>query len=160
MFGKLSKIFKRHVEFTPERLEADKGLYIVVGLLVVFGLVMLASASSIVAYNKYQDTYHFFKPQLLSVAIGGLAFWFFSRIDYRRLRVFALPSLILSILLLLLVFIPGLGREVNGSRSWINIFGFSLQPAELVKLSFIAINQLKHINVFGFSLYFTELLLC
>jgi cell division protein FtsW len=98
---------------------------------------MLASASSIVAYNSYHDTYYFFKRQFVSILVGGALFWILSKINYRRLRIFALPALIVSFLLLLLVFIPGLAREVNGSRSWINVLGFSLQPAELVKLTFI-----------------------
>jgi cell division protein FtsW len=135
MFSRLASIFRRHVDLSPSRLESDRSLRLIVGLLLVFGLIMLASASSIVAYNDYHDAYHFFKRQFLSIAIGTAAFWIFSRLDYRKLRIFALPALIISVVLLLLVFIPGLGREVNGSRSWLNIFGFSLQPAELVKIS-------------------------
>lgn len=135
MFSRLASLFRRNVALSADHLESDKSLRIIIGLLLVFGLIMLASASSIVAYNDYQDSYHFFKRQFVSVVIGVVSFWFFSKIDYRRLRVFALPSLIVSIILLLLVFVPGLGREVNGSQSWLNIFGFSLQPAELVKIS-------------------------
>jgi len=135
MFSRLRNLIRNNIKLSADHLESDKSLRIIIGLLLVFGLIMLASASSIVAYNDYHDSYHFFKRQFLSVIIGIASYWFFSKIDYRRLRVFALPSLIVSIILLLLVFIPGLGREVNGSRSWLNIFGFSLQPAELVKIS-------------------------
>jgi len=137
MFARLKTFFNKHVEFSPERLESDQVFRIVVALLLIFGLIMLASASSVMAYNSYHDTYYFFKKQFISVVIGVAAFWFFSKINYRRLRLFALPFLIFSIVLLLLVFIPGLGRVVNGSKSWLNIFGFSVQPAELVKFTFI-----------------------
>jgi cell division protein FtsW len=137
MFSRLIALFRRHIDFSPKRLEADRALYITIGLLLLFGLIMLASASSIVAYNSYHDTYYFFKRQFVSILVGGALFWILSKINYRRLRIFALPALIVSFLLLLLVFIPGLAREVNGSRSWINVLGFSLQPAELVKLTFI-----------------------
>lgn len=137
MFARLKNLFQRHVEFAPQRLDIDRGLYITIGLLLLFGLVMLASASSIVAYNTYNDTYYFFKRQFVAIVAGGALFWFFSKVDYRKWRLFALPAFIVSILLLLLVFIPGLGREINGSRSWINVFGMSVQPAELVKLCFI-----------------------
>lgn len=137
MFAKFKNLLRRHVEFAPERLDIDRSLYITIALLLLFGLIMLASASSIVAYNTYQDTYYFFKRQFLAILAGGLLFWFFSKVDYRKWRLFALPAFIVSIALLLLVFIPGLGREVNGSRSWINILGLSMQPAELVKLCFI-----------------------
>lgn len=135
MFKRLLSLFRKHVEFVPDRLEADRSLKVITGLLLGFGVIMLASASSIVAYNTYHDTYYFFKRQVVSIAIGALFFWFFSKIDYRKLRAFALPALIASFVLLLLVFIPGLGREVNGSQSWLNIFGYSIQPAEFVKLS-------------------------
>lgn len=137
MLAWLKSLFNKHVEFSPEKLESDQVFKIVVILLLIFGLVMLASASSITAYNTYQDTYFFFKKQLLSVVVGVAAFWFFSKINYRRLRFLALPALIISIILLLLVFIPGLSREINGSRSWLHVFGFSIQPAEIVKLTFI-----------------------
>ncbi len=135
MFSRLLHFFKRHL--APERLEPDRKLLIIVGLLVVFGLVMLASASSVVAYKTYGDAYYFFKHQLFGVAIGALAFILLSKFDYRHLKKFALPFLVISVLLLCLVFIPGLGRIVNGSRSWINLFGFSVQPAEFVKLSLL-----------------------
>ncbi len=133
MFQKLSLFIKRH--FAPNRLEIDRTFLILVILLVGFGLVMLTSASSIVAYKTYQDSYFFLKQQLIGVIIGGGLFWFLSKIDYRHLRKVALAFLALSLILLLLVFIPGLGKEVNGSRSWLDIFGHSFQPSEFVKLS-------------------------
>ncbi|MCX6792898.1 MAG: putative lipid II flippase FtsW [Candidatus Falkowbacteria bacterium] len=137
MFARLKALFNKHVEFSPDRLESDQVFKVVVALLLIFGLIMLASASSITAYNSYQDTYYFFKKQFVSILVGVACFWFFSKINYKRLRFFALPALIISIVLLLLVFIPGLGKEINGSKSWLNIFGYSLQPAEFVKLTFI-----------------------
>lgn len=121
--------------FTPERLASDRAFIVCAAIIVAFGLVMLTSASSVVAYKTYHDTYYFLKHQLVAVAIGAAAFWFFAKIDYRRLRVVALGFLILSLGLLLLVFVPGLGRVVNGSHSWITLFGQSIQPAEFVKLA-------------------------
>lgn len=137
MFARLKEFYNKHVGITPEKLESDQVFKIVVGLLLIFGLVMLASASSVMSYNTYQDTYYLFKKQFVNVIIGVLAYLFFSKIDYRKLRLVALPALILSIVFLLLVFIPGLGKVTNGSRSWLNIFGYSIQPAEIVKLFFI-----------------------
>ena len=137
MFNFLKSIFNKHVEFSPDKLRSDQAFKFIVIILLVCGLVILASASSVVAYNSYQDTYFFFKKQLFWVFLGLLAFWFLSKINYRKLRFFAWPSLILAIILLGLVFVPGLGREYNNSQSWLNIFGFSLQPSELAKLLFI-----------------------
>lgn len=135
MFSRLFSFVQRY--FTADRLRVDQPFAWVVIILVAFGLVMLTSASSVVAYSTYSDSYYFLKHQLLSVAIGAAAFWFFSRFDYKHLRKLALFLLIISLALLALVFIPGLGREVNGSRSWITILGFSVQPTEFVKLTFI-----------------------
>lgn len=135
MFSRLWFSLKKH--FLPDRLKIDRVFLITIFIIILFGLVMLSSASSIVAYSSYNDTYYFLKHQLISVGIGAIAFWLASKIDYRFLRKIAFYLLILSLIFLILVFIPGLGREVNGSQSWINIFGFSVQPAEFVKLSFI-----------------------
>lgn len=138
MFDRLKNLLRGKSEFSSKHPHIDRRLIAITALLVVFGLIMLASASSIVAYNTYQDTYYFFKRQLLSILIGVFVFWVCSKIDYKIFKKLALPMLIASIGILLLVFIPGLGREVNGSQSWLNIFGFSVQPSELVKFSFLA----------------------
>jgi cell division protein FtsW len=130
-------LFRRLFNPASERIETDRTLKIVVVLLLVFGLIMLASASSITAYNTYHDTYYFFKHQFLSIIVGLIAFVILSKFNYKHLRLLALPALAFSVVLLLLVFIPGLGKTVNGSHSWLNILGLSIQPAEFVKLSFI-----------------------
>lgn len=135
MFSRFTFFIKKH--FLPERLTIDRGFMICIIVIITFGLIMLTSASSIIAYSTYNDAYYFLKHQLLSVAIGAVAFWLASRIDYKHLRKIAFFLLLCSLGLLILVFIPGLGKEVNGSRSWINFFGFSLQPAEFVKLTFV-----------------------
>jgi cell division protein FtsW len=98
---------------------------------------MLSSATSAVAYVNYNDTYFFLKHQLFGLVLGVGVFWITSRIDYHIWKKYALGFLLISIGLLLLVFIPGLAATYGSSRSWINIFGFSLQPSEFVKISFL-----------------------
>lgn len=118
--------------------EPDKTMMVAIGIVVVFGLVMLSSASSAIAYvTKGQDIYYFFKNQLVGIGMGLAAMWFFYRVDYHLWRRYGFLFLVVSIALLLLVFIPGLSATWGKSRSWINIFGFSLQPSELVKISFL-----------------------
>ncbi len=132
------KNFVKSLITTSAELEkSDKILLATVGILLVFGLIMLSSASAIIAYNKYQDSYYFFKHQLFGLILGLIFFWFFSKLDYHIWRKYALGMLIASIVLLLLVFIPGLSARWGSARSWINVFGFSLQPSEFVKLSFL-----------------------
>jgi len=115
----------------------DKGLLIAIIGLVLFGLLSLSSASSIVSYEKFGDPYYYFKHQLFALGAGIVAFYFFANFDYRRLKKYAPIFLFFSIILLLLVFIPGLSAHYGKARSWINVFGFSLQPSEFVKLSFL-----------------------
>ena len=104
---------------------------------VLFGLLMLASASGPSAYAKFNDSLWFVKHQILfGVLPGSIALILFARMDYHRLRFIATPMLIASFLLLLLVFLPGIGAPWGTSRSWLYFFGFSLQPAEIVKLFF------------------------
>lgn len=136
MLSRLRAIFNRHTS-SSSRQPTDQRFLFTIILLIAIGLVMLTSASSIVAYSLYDDSYYFLKRQFLSVILGGILFWLMAKIDYRHWRKIAFFLLLCSLALLSLVFIPGLGREVNGAQSWINFFGFSLQPAELVKLTFI-----------------------
>jgi len=117
--------------------EADQILIAIVGAILLFGITMLSSATSAIAHIKYGDSYYFFKHQLFGLALGLIVFWFLSKIDYHIWEKYGFMFLIISIILLLLVFIPGLSANYGKARSWINIFGFSLQPSELVKLSFL-----------------------
>ncbi|KKS33553.1 MAG: Stage V sporulation protein E [Parcubacteria group bacterium GW2011_GWC2_42_12] len=129
--------FSKLISSSNKHGEPDKALLIVVGAIIVFGIIMLASASSVIAYNTYHDSYYFLKHQFFGLVLGLAAFWFFSKVDYRIWRKYALWMLIASIGLLLLVFIPGLAGTWGTSRSWINVFGFSLQPSEFVKITFL-----------------------
>lgn len=111
---------------------------IMLAVLLFLGLVMVTSASGPVAYQKFGDTYWYLKHQLLyGLLPGAVLFMITSRVDYRRWRALAAPLLVASVILLVLVFVPGIGADWGTSRSWINIGGFSLQPAEIVKLTFL-----------------------
>jgi cell division protein FtsW len=127
------KIFSAHAS----EHEPDKSLITAMFALIIFGLVMLFSATSVVSYARYANTYHYFGRQLIWVLLAFIIFWLVSKINYRSFKKFAVFFLFISVLLLLLVFIPGLRAEYGTARSWINIFGFSFQPSELVKLSFL-----------------------
>lgn len=133
----LKQIVNRLLRGRVSEHEPDKGLIVIVGAIIIFGLVMLSSATSAYAYVKYGDSYYFFKHQLFGLALGVFSFLIFSRIDYHRWRKYAFFLLIFSVLLLLLVFVPGLSAHYGKARSWINVFGFSLQPSEFVKISFL-----------------------
>lgn len=124
--------------FFHDKNEPDWYIVGTVLFLTAFGLIMLCSAGVAVGWQKFQDPYFYFKHQFLVGVIPGLILMFiFSKFDYRKLRNYAPGLLLFSIVLLVLVFIPGIGAKWGTSRSWINVLGFSIQPSEIVKLTFL-----------------------
>ena len=109
----------------------------VTALLMAIGIVMIYSSSSIFAYEAYGDSAYYLKRHLLFMLIGSILSIFFMSFDYVKLRRFIKPFLLISIILLILVLIPGIGSAVGGARRWIN-FGFiNFQPSEIAKMALI-----------------------
>lgn len=116
----------------------DYVILIIIIILVIFGLVMLASAGAPTGYQHFNDSYYFFKRQLLHGVIPGIvALLIMMKIPYKFWKHWSFGMLIASIILLVTVFIPGLGAEYGTAKSWIVIGGFSIQPSEIVKLTFL-----------------------
>jgi cell division protein FtsW len=103
--------------------------------LTFFGLFMIYDASSFVAFRDFADKYHYVKDQIFWIVLGLGALVFFSYFDYHRFYNLAIPILIGSVGLLLLVFIPGIGVKLLGARRWIDLKFTLLQPSEFVKLA-------------------------
>lgn len=106
--------------------------------LLAIGLIMVYSASAIWAEYKFADSFFFAKRQLLFAGVGIVAMFFIMNIDYWTWKTWARMLLIICFVLLVLVLIPGVGNVRNGSRSWIGIGAFSIQPSEFMKLAMIA----------------------
>jgi cell division protein FtsW len=121
----------------PRKVSPDSWLFATAVMLLSTGVVMVYSASAIVAADRFRDPYFFLKRQVFWAALGCGALWLALRTDYRRLEKFVLPLLALAALLLVLVLVPGLGVSVNGSRRWLRLGPFSFQPAELAKLALV-----------------------
>lgn len=116
----------------------DYFLIAIITIICFFGLIILSSASVVVSFEKFGQADYLIKHQIFFGLIPGLILLFFtSRINYQQWKKYALLLLIFNIILLLFVFVPGLGESYNWARSWISIFGFSVQPSEIVKLTFI-----------------------
>lgn len=115
----------------------NKVIFLLAFGLLIFGLVMVYDASSASAVATFKDKYFFVREQikwvLVGAAIGTGAFLF----DYRKLRFLALPFLLATIFLLVLVFVPGIGTRAYGASRWINLGFTVLQPSELAKLTFV-----------------------
>lgn len=113
-------------------------LFITVLLLLALGITMVLSASSPSALAITGSSYTYVLKQLLSAAIGIVAMIILSKIDYRVYSRFYKIAYVVSLLILLLVLVPGLGRTVNGARRWINLpIVSSFQPSELTKIGII-----------------------
>ena len=122
--------------------QLDFPLLFAIALLCAFGLVMLFSASYYYAQNtaatRY-DGFFYLKSQAMYLAVGLVAMYVVSRVDYHffdKIRVFALVG---TLLLMLLVLVPGLGVSRNGAQRWLGIpgTGFTFQPSELAKFALI-----------------------
>ena len=126
---------------TPERIPLLSrplaSYYLLVsaaGLLLVFGLVMVLSASSVTAYAEYKSSYYYFVRQAMWLAMGLPVFFLASRMPIRFFRWLAYPVLVGSFVLLLAVMVPGIGVTSNGSTRWVGAGSFVIQPSEFAKL--------------------------
>ena len=107
------------------------------GILIVFGILMLSSASSDLGKIKFNDTFYYLKHQIYYGLFPGIVgFLIASFVHYKKWQTYALYLLIGSVIALLLVFTP-LGIHSGGATRWISLGPISLQPAELLKLTFI-----------------------
>lgn len=119
---------------------ADRLFLIYVALLVGLGLVALMSASAPMGYAKFNDTYFFVKRQLLfGVFPGLLAFIILAKLKYQRFAAWSGLGYAMSLILLGLVHVPHIGAVINGSRSWLHVFGYYVQPSEFAKLALIVV---------------------
>ncbi len=131
-----------------DRLEAPTATYhllvAVTSVLVAFGLVMVLSASAIesLTLTKSGSPFSIFGRQLLFAGIGLIALLVASRLPVQAWRRLAVPIWVSSVVLQLLVFIPGLGVRVNGNQNWIRVGPVTLQPSELIKVGLLLVGAL------------------
>ncbi|MFV2046489.1 stage V sporulation protein E [Metabacillus sp. YM-086] len=123
---------------TAKRSTPDFILVILTLLLLTIGLIMVYSASAVWATYKFDDSFFFAKRQLLFAGVGVIAMFFIMNVDYWTWRTWSKMLIIICFFLLIAVLIPGIGMERNGSRSWIGVGAFSIQPSEFMKLAMIA----------------------
>ena len=100
-------------------------------ILICIGLVMIYSASSIYAQEKFNSGMFFLKRHVLFLFIGSALCLFILCFDYKRLKNFSKPLLIAVIFLLILVLIPGIGRSAGGAQRWFRFGRFGFQPSEM-----------------------------
>lgn len=119
------------------RRDFDTTILLLAVVLTCFGVVMVYSSSSIMAAQRFGDGFFFLKRQGIFALAGFALMTAAMFIDYRFWRRLTVPGLILSVVLLAVVLIPGVGTNVGGASRWLRLPGFSVQPAELAKIAMV-----------------------
>ena len=122
---------------TPRRPARFVALAVLAMLMVLLGIVMMLSAASVQGLRIRGNAWHHQRRQLIWVVVGLAGLVTTTRLDYRRLRPMAIWLLVGSLILLVAVFIPGIGVRANGSSRWIRAGAATFQPSELAKLAVI-----------------------
>ncbi|MGB7605618.1 MAG: stage V sporulation protein E [Lutisporaceae bacterium] len=115
----------------------DFTLLITVLILLAIGVSMVFSASSISSQLKYDDQYYFLKSQGAYAILSIIVMLFFSRVNYKILGRLAPLIVAVSFVLLLLVFVPGIGLKLNGANRWIDVGITTMQPSEFAKFALV-----------------------
>lgn len=118
--------------------KVDYILLILTGVLLLVGLIMLWSASTTQSEKDFGNTYYYVTHQLFyGAAIGMVAMYVLSRIDYHFWKKLVPVGLVISLLALIMVKVPGIGFSAGGASRWIHLGPITFQPSELAKLSLI-----------------------
>jgi len=125
----LKKLLIRNKFFLP--------LLVIPIILSLIGLLFVFESSSLRSISEFGDSFHYLRLQTMwfFLAIGALLF--FSFFDYRKLYFFSFITILLTIFLLVIVLIPGIGSQAGGARRWLDFGIINIQPTELAKFSVI-----------------------
>jgi len=127
---------KKNIFFTPHALQkTDKHILALYFIFIGIGLIFTYSVSRFSGYILGFTPNTLFHKQFIFAIISILVMIFFTNLDYRILRIIIKPIIFLSIILLILVFIPGIGLEIGVARRWIDFRFFSFNPSDLTKLT-------------------------
>jgi len=119
-----------------QRSKPDYPLILITAILVAFGLLMVFSATTVESLH-YGDPMFYFKKQIVYVFLGGLAMFAGYKIDYINYKKYSGLGLLITGLMLLVVFLPVMGRSAGGAARWIDLGFFSFQPSEIAKIAVI-----------------------
>lgn len=129
---------KRHSNSIQTKLRSSVlSLFFLPILLTIIGIFFIYEASTINTLRTMNDGLYYLKAQSIWLLLGIGATIFMSFFDYHKLYYLSFPALIVTLVLLVLVLIPGVGMNINGARRWIDLGFMSLQPSEIAKFSII-----------------------
>ena len=132
---------------SANRASGDRFLLFTVLAMVLFGLLMVYSASFIFSEERTGDGYAFIRKQFIYACMGFAAMWVSSRVPHQKWYQWAPVAILTVIGMLMLVLVPGIGARVGGAQRWINFGFFRFQPAELAKMigvTFVARQLVRH----------------
>ena len=132
-----ARVAQRRAEQFRPVLRYDPALLGAVLLLVMFGVVMVYSASAVYAGARLGDPLWFLKRQAAGALIGLAALLMTMKVGYRRLEALAVPLVLVSLALLVCVHLPGLGHSAGGATRWLRLGSMTFQPSELGKISLV-----------------------
>ncbi len=128
----MSKVISQNTEFASDKILFISGLF-----LFLAGLIFIYSTTGVIAEDRFGDSLFFLKRQLLAGFLGCLAFLLVQKIHPKYLYKNSSWALLISLILVLCTFIPGVGTSSGGASRWISLMGFNFQPAELLKFTWI-----------------------
>jgi len=120
-----------------DKFAVDKWLFLAVAALAAVGVTMVLSTSYLYAQERFADGTYFLRKQLFAMAMGLAALVVCSLVPAATYRRLAYPILALTVVVLVLVLIPGIGVNRGGARRWLMLPGFAFQPAEMAKLAVV-----------------------
>ncbi|MDO8644013.1 MAG: putative lipid II flippase FtsW [bacterium] len=115
----------------------DTPLFLATIFLIGLGIIMVYSSSAILAQERYHQTYFFLKKEIVFVLIGFAGLFLAKEIPFSWLKKIIYPLFFIELILLLLVFVPGIGVKAGGATRWISLVLFKFQPSEAAKLVLI-----------------------
>lgn len=139
--------------------QADSILFLVTLVFIAVGTIMVFSASMVLSYSRFHDTFYYLKKQIIYSIFGILAIFFANKINLKKVKSFTPEFFLFSLVLLVVVLVPGIGKMYGGARRWIALGPLTFQPSEIVKISlilFLARNLSKKNNLEKLRLGFIE----
>ena len=135
-------IRRARVELTPATrglAAVDGWLYVAVAAVCAFGLVMVYSASEVLAYQQTGNPSYYFERQIAYMVVGLAGMLVLARLDYHHLLRFSRAIGLITVLMLLAVLVPHIGTQINGARRWFNFRVIELQPSAVAALAAIIV---------------------
>lgn len=132
-------------------------------MLSLIGLMMVYSASNIIGLELYNDSFYFFKRQLIFLIIGSILSIIIIKIDIYKIKKYTTLIFFISIILLIIVLIPQIGSVKGGARSWIKLGPISVQPSEITKIALVLLyakylsNYYQELSKLKHFIYFLSL---